>query len=160
MDEPNRLHFYVLDLQRESNGILSYTLAVRSLDRPSAQTRGVSAAAAAALDVAETGSRLDVRVTNTGTGGTAEPAHSNAPAAAFTSDVYRVSTSVEGAGWTAELQNALVAIPSAAAATVPVFIGRASSAKAPARVTVTIVSESDPSKRATVTTTLTRGPGL
>ena len=31
-DEANRLHFYVLDVRRDSTGVLSYTVAVKSLD--------------------------------------------------------------------------------------------------------------------------------
>ena len=31
-DEANRLHFYVVDVKRNKEGILSYTVAVRSLD--------------------------------------------------------------------------------------------------------------------------------
>ena len=32
IDKANRLHFYVLDLKRDRSGVLSYTVAVRSLD--------------------------------------------------------------------------------------------------------------------------------
>lgn len=41
VDTANRLHFYVLDLQRDSRGVLSYTVAVRSLDGAGPQQRGV-----------------------------------------------------------------------------------------------------------------------
>ena len=42
-DTPNRLHFYVIDLRRDKDGILVYTLAVRSLDGAGPQQRGVTA---------------------------------------------------------------------------------------------------------------------
>jgi M6 family metalloprotease-like protein len=45
VDEANRLHFYVVDVDRDADGVVSYTLAVRSLDGTGAQARGVSAAA-------------------------------------------------------------------------------------------------------------------
>ena len=41
VDEPNRLHFYVLDVHRDRAGVLSYTVAVRSLDGAGPQRRGV-----------------------------------------------------------------------------------------------------------------------
>jgi hypothetical protein len=41
-DTPNRLHFYVVDVQKSTQGVLSYTLGVRSLDGAGPQKRGVS----------------------------------------------------------------------------------------------------------------------
>jgi hypothetical protein len=68
--------------------------------------------------------------------------------------------SAEGAGWSAHLQNAFAAIPNGASATVPVFIGRTPTATASGKLTITIASESDPSKRAIVTTALNKTGGL
>jgi hypothetical protein len=154
-DEPNRLHFYVVDVHRDARGILSYTLGVRSLDGAGTQTRGVSATAPETLTVTAGGARLDVRVTNSGTPA-APPAtaHPGAPAAAFDRDLYRVSVAVEGDGWTAQLQNALVAIRAGASATVPVFLDRRAGSAASGRVTVAVVSESDPTRRATAVTSV------
>ena len=156
-DEANRLHFYVIDVHRDPRGILSYTLAVRSLDDAGGQARGVTASAPATAQVAGTGGRIDVSITNTGKApALPAEAHPGAPAAAFANDLYRVSVAVAGDGWAADLQNALVSIPSGASATVPVFVGRASSAAATGRVTVTVVSESDPKARATSMTSVRR----
>jgi hypothetical protein len=153
-DEPNRLHFYVIDLQRDGRGILSYTLGVRSLDGAGPQPRGVTADASPTVDVSGTSGRLEVRVSNTGSGAApADAGHFAAPPSTFASDVYRVSVTADGAGWSVNLENALVAIPNGDNATIPVSIGRDASVKAPGRVTVTIVSESDPSKRAAVSAT-------
>ena len=41
VDKPNRLHFYVLDLERDADGILSYTVAIKSLDGDGPHKRGV-----------------------------------------------------------------------------------------------------------------------
>src|SRR5690606_5161263 len=41
-DKHNRLHFYVVDLDRDDRGIRSYALAVRSLDGAGPHTRGVA----------------------------------------------------------------------------------------------------------------------
>ena len=45
VDEPNRLHFYVLANARDDEGVLSYRVAVRSLDGGGPGTRGVAAEA-------------------------------------------------------------------------------------------------------------------
>jgi M6 family metalloprotease-like protein len=45
VDEANRLHFYVTDVVSDDNGVVSYTVAIRSLDGSGPQARGVSAAA-------------------------------------------------------------------------------------------------------------------
>jgi len=67
-----------------------------------------------------------------------------------------VSVSVEGDGWQADVQNALVAVRAGESMRVPVF-ARPTTGNAPsARVTVTVVSESDPSKRAVTVTEVGR----
>jgi M6 family metalloprotease-like protein len=43
-DTPNRLHFYIVDRLMNKDGVLSYKVAVRSLDGPGPGTRGVSLA--------------------------------------------------------------------------------------------------------------------
>ncbi len=128
-DTPNRLHFYVIDLRTDSRGIRNYTIGVRSLDGSGSQQRGVALAAAP-------GCRFTL--TNTGT--------ATAPAAHQGYDIYRLSTSVDGTGWSAQLQNALAAVQFGASQTIPVYLTRGSG-----RVTVklTAISESDPTKSAT-----------
>lgn len=98
-DEPNRLHFYVVDLKRDARGILSYTVAVRSLDGSGSHTRRVTAA----LGEASSNGVPNVRVTNTGTG----------------VDVFRLSVSPDGPASAAQLTNALVALQPGQSADVP-----------------------------------------
>ncbi len=67
VDEANRLHFYVLGTERDSEGVLSYRIAVRSLDGGGPDTRGVSLAQGSAQPAAA--GRVAVQtfqVTNTG----------------------------------------------------------------------------------------------
>ena len=59
-DTPNRLHFYVVDRMTNKDGILSYKVAVRSLDGPGPGKRGVTVARAA-------GSGCRFTITNSGT---------------------------------------------------------------------------------------------
>ncbi|OFW07082.1 MAG: hypothetical protein A3H96_13765 [Acidobacteria bacterium RIFCSPLOWO2_02_FULL_67_36] len=149
-DEANRLHFYVIDRRADPRGVLSYVVGVRSLDGAGPQTRGVRAEAPASAPASANASApgYSVTVTNTGAAPDRVAGHPGAAVAAFASDIYRVSVSLEGSGWEAGVQNALVAIQAGASARVPVFVRRASGRAASARVTVTVVSESDPAKRA------------
>jgi M6 family metalloprotease-like protein len=43
IDAKNKLHFYILDLKRDKQGVLSYTVAVKSLDGDGPHHRGVKA---------------------------------------------------------------------------------------------------------------------
>jgi M6 family metalloprotease-like protein len=139
-DEANRLHFYVIDRRVDVNGVMSYVVGVRSLDGAGAQARGVVARASSTATASATTAAYNVTVNNTG-------------AAA---DIYRVSVSVDGAGWEADVQNALVAAKAGESAQVPVFARRVSGDAASARVTVTVASESDPTKKVTAVTEVRR----
>ena len=150
-DEANRLHFYVIDRRADARGVLSYLVGVRSLDGAGPRVRGVTAAAPASASANVSAPSYDVTVTNSGSAAEGVTGHPGAPASAFASDIYRVSVSVDGAGWEAGVQNALVAVPAGESARVPVFARRVSGAVS-ARVTVTITSECDPTKRAVAVT--------
>jgi M6 family metalloprotease-like protein len=149
-DVPNRLHFYVVDLRRDSLGILSYTLAVRSLDGAGLHTRGVSLRAPTRRAISGARSTIDFSLTNTGKPGPMPVgAHPRERNAALGSDVYRLSATVDGEGWSVDLANAMAAVPFQASRVIPVHVRRTSAAARKAVVTLTAVSESDPGKIAT-----------
>ncbi len=124
-DTPNRLHFYVIDLQADARGIRYYTVGVRSLDGAGPARRGVALSA---------GQGCRFTLTNTGEG----------------TDVYRLSAAVERAGWSAALRNALAAVKPGASQTIPVYLSRG---PGPATVTLKVASESDPAKTSSATCT-------
>ncbi len=151
-DAPNRLHFYVLDIARDPRGVLSYTLGVRSLDGAGPQTRGVALDAVAGLRLAGRSADCPFLLKNTGAAAAvAADVHPQDAAAYLNNDIYRLSVSVEGAGWTAQLRNALAAVPFGQSAAIPVYVTRAPDAAPSATVILTARSESDPSKTATAT---------
>ena len=126
-DTPNRLHFYVIEPRRDARGILTYTVGVRSLDGAGPQKRGVTLAA-------ETGG-CRFRLANPGEPGSA--------------DIFRVSVTLEGQGWSGQLVNALAALKAGESQTIPVYVQRAARGAAAASVQVKAVSESDPAQAAT-----------
>jgi M6 family metalloprotease-like protein len=161
-DTPNRLHFYVIDLKKDKGGILSYKLAVRSLDGAGPQKRGVALAAPASLKVQQANTPLHFVVNNTG--------HAAGPGAAagmagtqtsgtakhFDSDVYRLFVTVEGKGWTARQLNSLAAVKASGSQQVAVYVSRDAGSVKSAIITLRATSESDPSKTATATVKVSR----
>jgi hypothetical protein len=90
-----------------------------------------------------------VTIRNTGASA-AVPAEAHPQDAApfLSSDMYRLALSVDGAGWTSELTNALAGVKFGEPATIPVHVSHASDAAGAATITLTAVSESDATRRA------------
>ena len=156
-DAANRLHFYVVDVNRTASGVLSYVIGVRSLDGGGPHARGVTLKASQ-KHAADSSSTWNVTVMNTGSRAPIPPGlHQQDVSTYVAGDIYRLSVAVDGQGWSADLQNTLVAVPFGTSQTIPVHISRTGTTRGSARVTLTAVSESDPSKRATVTTSAVAG---
>jgi M6 family metalloprotease-like protein len=153
-DTPNRLHFYVIDLKKDKDGILSYTLAVRSLDGTGPPERGVALTAPAGLKVKHADTSLAFAVNNTGKaagpGSAAGVAgtQTNGMAKHFDSDVYRLFVTIEGKGWTARLLDSLAAVKAGGHQQVAVYVSREAGSAKSAKITLRATSESDPSKTA------------
>jgi len=90
------------------------------------------------------------KVTNTGADAATDPAlHPQDETAALHNDIYRLSASASGAGWTATLRNALATAKFGESVSVPVYVTRGQSASN--TITLTATSVSDPSKTSTAT---------
>lgn len=150
VDLPNRLHFYVVDVHRPANGLLSYTLAARSLDGAGPHERGVALTAPAAPPAAD--GRAEFILKNTGKrAATAAALHPDDATRFLDADVYRLSVTVQGAGWAAQIQNALAAVPFGGQQAVPVFVAKTANAADSAVITLRAASESDPTKHVVTT---------
>jgi M6 family metalloprotease-like protein len=144
VDEANRLHFYVLGLDRNRAGELSYTVAVRSLDGSGGpSTHGVALGRGHASR-----SGCDFRLTNTGSYAAAG-GHPEDVTAYLKSDVFRLSATVSGRGWQAGLPNALATAAFGRATTARVAVAAGRGAARTAVVTLTATSESDPARSVT-----------
>jgi M6 family metalloprotease-like protein len=144
IDQPNRLHFYVVDLRRDGDGILIYTLAARSLDGAGPRLRGAALAgpSGAVPRIKEPETPVVFTLSNTGS-----PAESG-DGEAFDADVYRLSVTIEGRGWSARLANGLAAVKAGASRPVTIYVTRGAGAARSAAITLRAASESDPSKTA------------
>jgi M6 family metalloprotease-like protein len=124
-DVHNRLHFYVLDIHRNDQDILSYTVGVRSLDSEITRKPVTVVAPEATAKVSIEGI---VEFTLSG------------------DDICRLSAVVQGKGWEAELFNELAAPTDGNNVIVPVFLKASPGCSKNAMVTLKAVSESDPEK--------------
>jgi hypothetical protein len=96
---------------------------------------------------------------NTGAPAATDPSlHPQDVTAYLNSDIYRLSVSVDGQGWSAQLQNALAAVKFGDSKTVPVYVTRVPGNAASAKVTLKVVSESDPTKTTAATTCIVSVP--
>jgi len=153
-DPHNRLHFYVVDLERNEEGMLVYTVGVRSLDGSGSRERGGALDGPAEARVDEQDTPITFTLANTGEGSPPEPdLHPDDATAFLQGDLYRLSVSIAGEGWSARLLNALAAVEAGGSMPVTVYVSADREAAGSATLTLTATSESDPS--ATVHTTVT-----
>ncbi|WP_245966799.1 M6 family metalloprotease domain-containing protein [Sphaerisporangium album] len=148
-DQANRLQFYVLDKHRDKKGLLSYTVAIRSLDGAGPQKRGVRLLPGVGLTKGTEWAACDLRLVNTGKAAAPQGQHPEDVSSYLKSDVYRVSATVDGKGWTTWLPNKLSAVEFGKTGSVRVYAQRAASGDHLAKVKVTATSESDPTKTST-----------
>ncbi len=144
-DVENRLHFYVIDIHRAADGVLSYTVAVRSLDGSGGASTHAVELGPGAPDAGRTtgkGAACWFELRNTGKYVASGAAHPNDATDYLQSDVYRLAAQVDGAGWKVELQNSLAAVGFGASKLVYVAVGAEAGAAGNATVTLTATSES------------------
>ena len=143
VDQANRLHFYVLDIQRDRAGRAVVHRRVRSLDGAGPQRRGVSCCRRPACRPANGWASCRFPLRNTGRAG---PAASTPRTSAPTSgsDVYRLSAEGRRPRLAAWLPNQLATAQFGK--TVVAVNAKREAGHRLAKVTLTATSESDPSK--------------
>lgn len=134
VDQPNRLHFYILDKFVNPEGILSYQVGVRSLDGNGGQNCGVSAKIAQKPTLIDGFKCLKLSIKNTGK----------------YNDIYRLSVSVGSAYFT----NELIAIPFGEMREVKVYLANDKKIDAISKLTVQVTSEGNSSVSASSSASL------
>jgi len=151
VDSANRLHFYVTNVKRDGKGVLSYTVAIRSLDGSGPSKRGVRVTPTVGRPAAGGVTTCTFPLTNTGKTATPRGQHPEDVSQYLRGDVYRLSAKVAGTGWSVTLPNQLATANAGTHVSVPVHATHAGKAAPLARVTLTATSESDPTKKSTAT---------
>jgi hypothetical protein len=149
-DAANRLHFYILDKRTDDTGVLHYKVGVRSLDGAGPQTRGVSVASPT-LGTAEGYTTCTFDLENTGAMATVPNVHPQDASTYLDSDIYRLTATATGTGWSAYLKNAFASAEFGRSVSVPVYVEKGTGS---GTVTLNAVSESDPTKTASAVCTL------
>ena len=156
VDAANSLHFYVLGKYFDANHVLHYIIGVQNPAGAGPQTRSVAVAQGM-----PTGRRLGLAtdcsfpLANTGADAPTDPAlHPQDERAYLHNDIYRMSASVQGAGWQAQLYNNLSTAAFGQTVNVPVYVSRVPHSADTSTVTLTATSVSDPSKTASATCTV------
>ncbi|OAQ73550.1 M6 family metalloprotease domain-containing protein [Pochonia chlamydosporia 170] len=153
-DEPNGLHFYVLEKMRDESGVLSYTVGARALNSTNKSKFSVKLSEgrpeSGGNSPTSKGIFCSFDLTNDGkyTKGCG-----NTPVLDknLGYDIYRLEAQVKGKGWRTEVPNALVAAKFGEKIQVNIAVGATSNADDVGVVTMTAISESDPKARTTAT---------
>jgi M6 family metalloprotease-like protein len=147
VDEANRLHFYILDLKNDKNGILTYKLGIRSLDGKGKSQNDVSVLVDKTLKIKGSGNKIFVNLKNTGKYvETNDVFHPQDVSQLLKNDIYRLSVSVEGKGWEAKLYNEFSALAFGEEQKIPIYIEKQANCAKSATLTIKAQSESDKSK--------------
>ncbi|WP_309114334.1 M6 family metalloprotease domain-containing protein [Saccharothrix sp.] len=152
VDPANRLHFYVLDVKHDHQGVLSYTVAIRSLDGKGPQQRGVRVLPTAGRTGSDGVATCHFPLFNTGRPATPAGGHPEDVGQYLDGDVYRVSATTAD-GWAVSVPNALATAKFGGQVHVPVHAKRDGGSPV-GKVTLTATSESDPTKTATASCTV------
>ena len=143
-DKPNRLHFYVIDIQKNDDGIISYKIGDRSLDGSGQQKRDFIIKPPAIKKIRGNAGYVFFTVTNTGEPSATDPSlHFQNTSRWLNSDIYRLSINVVDKGWSAQLINGLISLEPGETAEVPVYLERVKGASRKAKVAFTVQSECD-----------------
>ena len=143
-DKPNRLHFYVIDIQKNDDGIISYKIGVRSLDGSGQQKRDFIIEPPTIKKIRGNAGYVFFSVTNTGEPSATLPSlHYQNTSRWLNSEIYRLSIKVVDNGWSAQLINGLISLEPGETAEVPVYLERVKGASRKAKVAFTVQSECD-----------------
>ena len=145
-DTPNRLHFYIIDLQKNNEGILEYEVGVISPDYKVVDDSKINIAPPPVRKITSLSGNLNFiinRIEGEKTSGL--------------DNIYRVSVGVEGEGWKGRLLNSLLSFKRDSRREIEVFIYRSDISSRFATVSLTLQNESDTSKVVTSSFRIKRG---
>ncbi|NWJ49594.1 MAG: peptidase M6 [Bacteroidetes bacterium] len=146
-DTANRLHFYIIDIQKDANKILVYKVGIRSLDEIGSQLQKIAIIPPSTKKMKSQGEYLNFILSNTSLATMKDTAsHKQILAVSLNNDIYRLSVKVEGKGWKAQLLNALAAVKPGSTEKISIFLSNKKRCSGSAKVTLTAISESNPLK--------------
>jgi len=148
IDEPNRLHFYIVDVLRNEEGIMSYKVGVRSLDDPGTHAGDLTLEAPSEINPGRRPIyRVLFNIENTGASRTfsTEIHPSGDVNKNLNYDIYRVQAFTMGEDWKGYLLNELVVLQAGETKDIPLYVARKTENPTNASIVVWVTSESNPS---------------
>jgi len=143
-DVPNRLHFYILDVKRNEDGIMSYEIGVRSPDGSGPQKREFNVTPPSVKKIKGSTGYIFFTVKNTGEPSATDPSlHYQNTTRWLTKDIYRLSVSVEGIECQARLINGFLSLEPGETGEVPVYVSFEKGSSRKAKIHLTVQSESN-----------------
>lgn len=143
-DKANRLHFYIIDVNKNDDGILSYEVGIKSLDGSDLQKRDVNVNQPTVRKIKGNTGYVIFTVKNTGGPSAMDTSlHHQNTLPWLNSDIYRLSVKCEGTGSSARLLSELISLKPGEIVEVPVYVSFEKGASRKAKLNLTIQSESD-----------------
>jgi M6 family metalloprotease-like protein len=136
IDEPNRLHFYIIDLLKNNEGILTYKVGVRSLDGKPVSVNEIQIVPPSVNRITTPLDYISLRIKNA----------SQKSGNAAQSDIFRLSAGTDGKGWHAHLLNNLFSMGTDSEKNIEVYVYLDENYSKSSNITLTLQSESDPAK--------------
>lgn len=147
-DKANRLHFYIIDVNKNDDGILSYKIGVKSLDGSSHQKRDVSVTMPAVRKIKGNTGYLIFTVKNTGEPSSIDTIlNPHNTLSLMNNDIYRLSVKCEGTGSSALLLNELISLEPGETGEVPVYVSFEKGTRKE-KITLTVMSETETGAKA------------
>jgi len=135
-DEPNRLHFYIIDMMKNKDGILVYTVGVRSLDGIPAAGEEIQVIPPSVNKLTQPSGYFVFTLKNI----------SDETGKAAVNDIFRLSAGTEDEGWHALLMNDLITMGTDKTKDVKVYIFHDEICSKSAEISLSLRSESDQAK--------------
>ncbi|MFZ0282649.1 MAG: hypothetical protein WAL29_13445 [Bacteroidales bacterium] len=159
-DAPNMLHIYIIDVNKNEEGILSYKIGVRSLENSVRNESHFEVVLPALKKLKGNAGYTLFTVKNTGEPFIADGSlHFQNTVPWLNNDIYRLNVTVEGKGWSGELVNGLVSVETGGSEMVPIYLSHDMKASRKAKVRLTVQSESDSTKRVVTEFRVVSAPG-
>ncbi len=153
-DAANNLHFYIIDIDKNENGIISYRLGVRSVKEKADIKRDFIVTPVKEGKLGQKAGYRFFTIKNTGEPAVADPSlHLQNTVRWLNYDIYRLSLTINGKGWSGQLLNEFVSLRPGESATVPVYLSGVKGSARTVKAMLSVKSETDPAK--SVASTLT-----